>query len=242
MKKILVLALALIMPALAVAQDAVVAAAAPQVEMTDEAKAAEEKGKTLYAVGYLMGKNIKTQLLIEDADEYKYISQGMRDSLLDKPSQIDVKEYNPKIIEYYKHSANILNDRRIKEQKDYLANVKEKRGTKILRDQGGIVVQTLSDGKGKKPMPTSVVKVHYTGTFLDGSVFDSSVERGEPAVFPLNGVIRCWTHGLANVKQGSKVRLTCPSDTAYGPTGFQSIPPNKMLFFDIELIEIDPVK
>jgi FKBP-type peptidyl-prolyl cis-trans isomerase FkpA len=105
---------------------------------------------------------------------------------------------------------------------------------------GGLQVEHLSEGNGPSPTATDVVKVHYHGTFSDGRVFDSSVQRGEPASFPLNRVIPCWTQGLQQMKVGGKAKLTCPPELAYGERGAPpSIPPNSTLTFEVELIAIE---
>lgn len=104
----------------------------------------------------------------------------------------------------------------------------------------GLVYTELVAGKGPAPKPTDKVRVHYHGTFLDGRVFDSSVERGEPAVLPLNRVIKCWYEGVQLMKVGGKARLNCPAALAYGERGAGGgkIPPNTPLNFEIELIGI----
>jgi len=105
----------------------------------------------------------------------------------------------------------------------------------------GLVYRSLLDGKGASPAATDTVKVHYRGTFPDGREFDSSYKRGEPATFPLNGVIKCWTEGVQRMKVGGKARLTCPSTIAYGERGAGGglIPPNATLQFEVELLAID---
>jgi FKBP-type peptidyl-prolyl cis-trans isomerase FkpA len=103
----------------------------------------------------------------------------------------------------------------------------------------GLVVEHVKEGTGASPAATSRVKVHYHGTFEDGRVFDSSVDRGQPAVFPLNRVIKCWTEGLQQMKVGGKAKLTCPPGIAYGARGRPpKIPQNATLYFEVELIEI----
>ncbi len=102
----------------------------------------------------------------------------------------------------------------------------------------GLVFQSLKDGSGASPQASSVVRVHYRGTFMDGKEFDSSYSRGQPAEFPLNRVIPCWTEGLQKMKVGAKAKLTCPPDIAYGAAGRSSIPPNSTLLFDVELLAI----
>lgn len=103
----------------------------------------------------------------------------------------------------------------------------------------GIEITHLVEGTGASPKATDVVVVHYHGTFPDGQVFDSSVQRGEPARFPLNRVIPCWTQGLQTMKVGGKAKLVCSPQTAYGERGAPPrIPPNATLNFEVELIEI----
>jgi FKBP-type peptidyl-prolyl cis-trans isomerase FkpA len=103
----------------------------------------------------------------------------------------------------------------------------------------GLVYQSLKDGSGTPPAATDTVKVHYRGTLADGREFDSSYKRGEPAEFPLNRVIRCWTEGVQLMKPGGKARLTCPPAIAYGERGAGGvIPPNATLQFEIELLSV----
>jgi FKBP-type peptidyl-prolyl cis-trans isomerase FkpA len=103
----------------------------------------------------------------------------------------------------------------------------------------GLVIRTVTEGKGEQPTAASTVKVHYKGTFPDGKEFDSSYKRGEPIEFPLNRVIKCWTEGVAMMKVGGKAKLTCPSTIAYGANGAGStIPPNATLVFEVELLAI----
>jgi FKBP-type peptidyl-prolyl cis-trans isomerase FkpA len=103
----------------------------------------------------------------------------------------------------------------------------------------GIVITTIKAGVGPSPTSASVVKVHYRGTLPDGSEFDSSYKRGQPATFPLNRVIPCWTEGVQAMKVGGKVKLVCPSNLAYGSRGVAgTIPPNATLVFEVELLEI----
>jgi len=104
----------------------------------------------------------------------------------------------------------------------------------------GLVYRALKDGTGASPKATDLVKVHYKGTFPDGREFDSSYKRNEPAEFPLNGVIPCWTEGVQRMKVGGKAKLTCPSAIAYGARGAGNvIPPNATLVFEVELLGIN---
>lgn len=107
-----------------------------------------------------------------------------------------------------------------------------------VKTDSGLVYRMLKEGKGASPSATDTVRVHYRGTFTDGKEFDSSYSRGKPAEFPLNRVIKCWTEGVQKIKVGGKAKLTCPSDIAYGPSGRGPIPPNAVLLFEVELLDI----
>ena len=104
----------------------------------------------------------------------------------------------------------------------------------------GLIYQSVKDGSGAQPTATDTVKVHYRGTLLDGKEFDSSIKRGQPAEFPLNRVIPCWTEGVQKMKVGGKAKLTCPPAIAYGERGTPGgpIPPNATLNFEVELLDI----
>jgi FKBP-type peptidyl-prolyl cis-trans isomerase FkpA len=116
-----------------------------------------------------------------------------------------------------------------------LAAAAKEPGAKVT--PSGLVIQMVKEGTGTQPAATSTVKVHYRGMFPDGREFDSSYGRGEPIEFPLNGVIKCWTEGVALMKVGGAARLTCPSSIAYGARGAGGvIPPNATLVFEVELL------
>ena len=103
----------------------------------------------------------------------------------------------------------------------------------------GLVFRSLKDGSGPSPTASDTVRVHYRGTLPDGKEFDSSIKRGQPAEFPLNRVIRCWTEGVQRIKVGGKAKLTCPPAIAYGERGAGGvIPPNAILLFEVELLGI----
>ncbi|MEY8199095.1 MAG: FKBP-type peptidyl-prolyl cis-trans isomerase [Colwellia sp.] len=119
----------------------------------------------------------------------------------------------------------------------FLAENAKKEGVQVT--ESGIQYEVLTAGEGEKPVATDTVKVHYKGTFLNGETFDSSYDRNEPAVFPLNRVIKGWTEGVQLMAVGSKYKFTIPSDLAYGPNGNPPrIPGNSVLQFEIELLEI----
>lgn len=109
-----------------------------------------------------------------------------------------------------------------------------------VKTASGLVYQTMQEGSGAQPKETDTVRVHYRGTFPDGKEFDSSFKRGQPAEFPLNRVIKCWTEGVQRMKVGGKAKLTCPAAIAYGERGAGGglIPPNATLHFEVELLGI----
>lgn len=123
-------------------------------------------------------------------------------------------------------------------QSDAAANAAKESGAEV--SASGLVYRSLKEGTGANPRATDVVKVHYRGTFPDGKEFDSSLARGKPAEFPLNGVIKCWTEGVQRMKVGGKAKLTCPAAIAYGERGAGGglIPPNATLHFEVELLGI----
>ncbi|NJD25533.1 MAG: FKBP-type peptidyl-prolyl cis-trans isomerase [Betaproteobacteria bacterium] len=109
------------------------------------------------------------------------------------------------------------------------------------RTASGLVYESLKDGSGAQPTAQSSVQVHYRGTLTNGSEFDSSYKRGQPATFPLNRVIPCWTEGVAKMREGGKAKLTCPPEIAYGSRGAGSaVPPNATLTFEVELLKVMP--
>jgi FKBP-type peptidyl-prolyl cis-trans isomerase FkpA len=102
----------------------------------------------------------------------------------------------------------------------------------------GIAITMLKEGSGASPKASDTVKVHYRGTLTNGQEFDSSYKRNEPAAFPLNRVIPCWTEGVQKIKVGGKAKLVCPPNLAYGSRGVPGIPPNSTLVFEVELLDI----
>ncbi len=124
-------------------------------------------------------------------------------------------------------------------QTDPLAKAAAEAGAQVT--PSGLVFRSLKDGAGASPAATDTVKVHYRGTLTDGKEFDSSYSRGQPASFPLNRVIKCWTEGVQKLKVGGKAKLTCPAAIAYGERGTPGgpIPPNATLQFEVELLGIE---
>jgi FKBP-type peptidyl-prolyl cis-trans isomerase len=224
-----IFSLALALPAYA---ETDVPAAPEQAPKTETA----QNDKILYSLGYMAGETIKTQLILNGEEDFKAVSQGMRDSLLDRNSQTDLEIYKPLVVKKYEEdSQTLIANRKIK-QNEFLTELKKVKKNKTLAN--GTVITEVKAGKGKAPKPSSIVKVHYEGSLLDGTVFDSSVKRGEPAQLSLSGVIGCWTEGLQQMKAGGKAKLYCPPEIAYGDRQAGSIPPGSLLVFDVELLEV----
>ncbi len=225
MKKFTVL-LCLLLPVLAVAEEAQPAPA------TDLA----ERNKMLYSLGFLLGDNLKRQLVLDNEDDYKAVSQGMRDSLLGKKSQTDINQYKPQILQKYQEDARIISQRREEEQKAYLVDFQKEKGVKVL--DNGAMIKLSRPGKGKTPKADGSATVHYTGTLIDGTQFDSSRDRNQPFTTRLTDVIPCWTKALQQMKPGARAQVVCPADTAYGNRPVGPIPPNSVLVFDIEVTDV----
>ena len=122
--------------------------------------------------------------------------------------------------------------------KEYLALLAT--DEKVKKDPSGFYYEILREGKGPSPTMKNTVRLHYHGTLIDGSVFDSSVDRGEPVTFPVNGVIPGWIEGLQLMKEGDKAEFVIPQALAYGPGGAGSIPPFSTLVFEVELLKVNP--
>ncbi len=194
-----------------------------------------EDEKVLYALGMVVSQNLASFNLTEA--ELKMVEQGMTDGAL-KRGKVDLQTYGPKIQELQKTRLTAIAAAEKKAGEAFVAKAAAEKDSKKL--PSGVVVTTLKQGTGPSPAATDKVKVHYHGTLTDGTVFDSSVQRGEPATFPLNQVIKCWTDGVQQMKVGGKARLVCPADVAYGDRGAPPrIKPGATLVFEVELLAIE---
>ena len=191
--------------------------------------------KVSYALGIGIGRQLAdmggNDIVTED------FAAAMKDVLTGAQLQIDETEAQAMVQEYLQRKG----EERLKnvkaEGEAFLAENAKKEG--IVTLPSGLQYQVLQEGNGKSPKATDQVKCHYEGTLINGKVFDSSYRRGEPATFPLNGVIAGWTEGLQLMKEGAKYRFFIPFNLAYGTRGAgQDIPPYATLIFDVELIEV----
>ncbi|MBR6249156.1 MAG: FKBP-type peptidyl-prolyl cis-trans isomerase [Muribaculaceae bacterium] len=191
--------------------------------------------KLSYALGLSMGQNFKgsgiQQLNIDDFAAALRVVYGETSEQL--MSYDEAKQVVTEFFTSLEKDAADLNERAGKE---FLANNAKQEGIRVTAS--GLQYQIVKEGTGRKPGPNDVVTVHYTGRLIDGTVFDSSVERGEPATFAVGQVIPGWVEGLQLMSEGAAWRLFIPSNLAYGPHGTGPIQPNSTLIFDVQLIKV----
>ncbi|MGZ8405057.1 MAG: FKBP-type peptidyl-prolyl cis-trans isomerase [Nitrospira sp.] len=198
---------------------------------------ANDDQKTLYALGLAISQSLGT-FSLSDA-ELDMVKNGLTDGVLKRPPKADLQTFGPKIQQLQQSRVALVADGEKKAGAAFLAKAASEKGA--TKTESGIVITTIKPGTGTVPKATDTVKVHYHGTLADGTVFDSSIKRGEPATFPLNKVIKCWTEGVQQIKVGGKSRLVCPSNLAYGDGGSPPIiKPGSTLVFEVELLEIVP--
>ncbi len=164
------------------------------------------------------------------------LSAGLADALAERDLQVDLDVYGPKIdgLARARRAATAAGEKEASQA--FVDQAAAEEGAKTMAS--GLVFRELEEGSGDPPGATDRVKVHYHGTLRDGTVFDSSVDRGTPAEFALNRVIPCWTEALQLMKPGGKAVLVCPADIAYGDRGSGAIKPGAALRFEVELIEV----
>jgi FKBP-type peptidyl-prolyl cis-trans isomerase FkpA len=194
--------------------------------MTDEEK-------VIYSLGLLMQRSLN-QFDLSPA-ELEIVKRGLTDAAAGRPA-VELNEWGPGIEPFAGARRARVAAREKVASADYLTKAAAEPGA--VRTESGLVYREVSAGTGDSPKASDNVKVHYRGTLINGTVFDSSYDRNEPAVFNLSGVVRCWTEGVQRMKVGGKAHLVCPSDLAYGDQGRPTIPGGAALVFDVELLEI----
>lgn len=203
------------------------AAATPSTAtMTDEQKA-------IYALGLMMQRSIEQFDL--SPEELELCKRAITDGAAGKPA-LDPNEWGPKVQTLARARSTRVVAREKSLSAEYLA--KAAAATGAIKTDSGLIYTEVAAGNGASPTATDSVKVNYRGTLINGTEFDSSYKRGEPAQFSVGGVIKCWTEGLQRMKVGGKARLICPSDIAYGDRGNQGIPGGAALIFEVELLDV----
>jgi len=200
-----------------------------------------QTNKASYSIGLQFGSQIAK---IKDMVNEEAIIKGFNDSLAGKDPQLTPEEMQTAMQAFQKTMAEKQKAKQMElaktgkaEGDKFLLENKAKEGIKVT--ESGLQYKVLTEGKGATPAATDTVVTHYTGTTIDGKVFDSSVKRNAPATFPVNGVIKGWTEALQLMKVGAKWQLFIPSELAYGERGAgANIGPNQVLIFEIELLEI----
>ena len=202
-------------------------AAPAATQMTDEQK-------TIYALGLTIAKQIAPFTLTPA--EVEVLNRGIADGIAGKPA-VNLEEETPKIQTLYMARSQAAAEKQKAASAAYLTKAAAEPGA--VKTESGLVYKDDRVGDGPSPKATDKVKVNYRGTLIDGTEFDSSYKRGEPASFPLNGVIPCWTEGVQKMKVGGKATLTCPASIAYGDRGTGGIPGGATLVFEVELLAIE---
>lgn len=207
----------------------------PRYVVAASPEPSSDEQKTFYALGFVMSQSLANFSLSEA--ELEMVKAGLTDGVLKQTPKVDLQEFRSKIQQLQQARAAVAAEAEKKAGSAFLAKAAAEKGA--VKTDSGLVISTLKPGAGESPKATDTVKVHYHGTLIDGTVFDSSVERGQPAEFPLNRVIPCWTEGVQRMKVGEKSRLVCPSQIAYGDRGAPpNIKPGSTLIFEVELLDI----
>jgi FKBP-type peptidyl-prolyl cis-trans isomerase FkpA len=199
------------------------------------AQPSTEDEKTLYSIGFIMGKQTDVfDLLPKERD---FVMQGVVDSLQGKKPVVEPDAYQQKINQLAQTRMKINAEKQKVKSRDFLESAAKEAG--VQKTTSGLIYIPIKEGTGIRPNAADTVRVHYTGTFVDGKVFDSSVKRGKPAEFKLDQVIKCWTEGVAMMKVGGKAKLLCPASIAYGEQGRPPVIPGEAaLIFEVELLDV----
>jgi len=194
-----------------------------------------QKDSLSYSIGLDIGKNLKKQSFeIEPA----ILTQGIKDYQSGAKTMLTEEQAREVIMNFQKKAMAEASEKNKKDGDAFLAENKKKEG--VITLPSGLQYKVLTTGTGNKPKAAETVSVNYRGTLIDGTEFDNSYKRGQPATLPVNGFIKGWTEGLQLMAVGSKWQLFIPSDLAYGERGYgQVIPPNATLIFEMELLSIN---
>jgi FKBP-type peptidyl-prolyl cis-trans isomerase FklB len=200
--------------------------------------AAETKSQGSYSLGVSIGSQLRSSGLTSDALALDRVLQGLKDSLAGTAQAS--QEHNEKVNNLIQSARTEAGTRNKATARKFLDDNAKKKG--VVTTKSGLQYRVVSAGKGTAPKPTDQVTVHYRGTLLDGTEFDSSYKRGEPATFPVNGVIQGWQEALVLMKPGAKWELFIPPELAYDLNSPPVIPPGSALRFDVELLSVGEPK
>jgi FKBP-type peptidyl-prolyl cis-trans isomerase FkpA len=190
--------------------------------------------KTLYALGMILGRNLGSFNMTPQ--EIELVKKGLTDQALNKPTDVKLEEFGPKVQELARKRSMAKAESEKKSGAAFAEKAAQEAGAQKL--PSGLVMKTEKEGTGASPTATDKVKVNYEGTLENGTVFDSSYKRNQPAEFQLNQVIPCWTEALQKMKVGGTAKLVCPASIAYGDMGRPGIPGGATLIFKVELLDI----
>lgn len=203
----------------------------------EDAAISTDTQKFSYGIGLQIGQSLSRQNVSVDQDA---MFLAIKDALEGKEPRVSLEELQKVMAaeeQKIQQQQNAAGDKNLEVGKAFLEENKKRDG--ITTTNSGLQYRIITEGSGAKPQVTDTVTVHYRGTLIDGEEFDSSYKRGEPATFPLNGVIKGWQEALPLIKEGGKWEIFVPSELAYGPKGAgASIGPNETLIFEIELLNI----
>lgn len=191
--------------------------------------------KVSYALGLSLGNNLMGSGV--SSLDYAKLAQGIKDVMEQNEPEISYQEAQSVINEFFQNLQAKMSEKTIAEGKQFLTENAKR--PEVKTTASGLQYEVITEGTGKKPVASDQVKVHYEGTLIDGTVFDSSIRRGEPATFGVTQVISGWVEALQLMTVGSKWKLFIPSELAYGAQGAgQSIAPHSTLIFEVELLDI----
>lgn len=195
----------------------------------------------LETFGWFLGRRAGLPELEFSEHEIQQLVKGLRTAANGDEAPYDLQAIGPALEQFMgQKQAQFMSRLRqagLEESQKFLSEIRQKSG--VVSTDSGLAYEIIEPGTGAKPTPTDTVKVHYTGTLVNGTVFDSS-QGGDPAEFQLNAVIPGWTEGLQQLQAGGKMKLYVPPQLAYGDTGAGQIPPAATLIFDVELLEVKP--
>jgi len=194
-----------------------------------------EEQKTLYALGLAINQSLSNFTLSEA--EFEIVKSGLIDGFTKRPPKVDLKAFGMKISELQLARAAVIAEAEKKAGAVFLAKAAAESGAK--KTESGAILKTIREGTGATPKITDMVKMHYQGSLIDGTVFDSTTNQSEPVMLRVNEMSKCWVEGIQQIKVGSKSRLVCPSSLGYRDKGLPPlIKPGATLVFEIELFEI----